>query len=161
MKRCLFILPILLFTATLINAQEKCSKEEQLERINAQKVAFFTKKTGMTSGTAQKFWPVYNEYSSKKDSLYQLKKTIQHRLYEKKATLTNQQKDESLNMIIRLKIESAETEQQYHQKFKKILSIDQIILLYEAEHEFKMRLFKQMKEAKKQYKKKDNDSSQS
>jgi hypothetical protein len=157
MKKCLFILPILLFTATFVNAQEKYSKEEQLERINAQKVAFFTKETGMTSGTAQKFWPVYNEYSSKKDSLYQLRKEIQHRLSEKKATLTNQQKNESLDMIIHLKIESAEIEQRYHQKFKKILSTDQIILLYEAEHEFRMRLFKQMKETKTQDEKKDND----
>ena len=159
MKKYLFILSILLFTTTLVNAQRKYSKEkeEQLERINAQKVAFFTKETGMTSETAQKFWPVYNEYSSKKDSLYHLRKEIQHQLDEKKATLTNQQKNESLDMIIRLKIESAELEQRYHQKFKKILSIDQIILLYEAEHEFRMRLFKQMKETRKPDEKKDND----
>ncbi|HLW07833.1 MAG TPA: hypothetical protein VKY45_09715, partial [Marinilabiliaceae bacterium] len=110
--------------------------------------AFFTEKMELSSSTSQHFWPVYNEYFNKKDSIYHLSRDLRTKLQEQASSLTNKQKEEALDLLIKLKIEDSQLEQKYHQKFKRILSINQVILLYQAEHEFKMRLFKQLKEMK-------------
>ena len=147
MKKSLIALTALFFISLLSFAQEKTSKEERMERIKAQKVAFFTEKMELTSQNSQKFWPVYNEYFNKKDSLYHLSRELRSKLNDKASSLTNRQKEDALDMIIKLKSESSKLEQKYHQKFKNILTIDQVILLYQAEYEFKMRLFKKLKES--------------
>ncbi len=148
MKKTIFTLATLLFISLLTSAQENQTKQERMDRIKAQKVAFFTEKMELSSTTSQKFWPIYNEYFNKKDSIYHLSRELRSNLKEKASTLTNKQKEEAIDLLIKLKSEGSQLEQKYHQKFKRILSIDQVILLYQAEHEFKMRLFKQLKEMK-------------
>lgn len=147
MKKSLITVTALLFISFLSFAQEKTSKEERMDRIKAQKVAFFTEKMELSSQNSQKFWPIYNEYFNKKDSLYHVSRDLRSKLNEKASSLTNSQKEDALDMIIKLKSESSKLEQKYHQKFKSILTIDQVILLYQAEYEFKMRLFKKLKES--------------
>ena len=49
------------------NLQRKTDQERQAERetIQAQKVAFITQETGLTTDEAEKFWPLYNEMEKK------------------------------------------------------------------------------------------------
>jgi len=148
MKNTIFTLVSLLFISFLTSAQDNQTTQERMDRIKAQKVAFFTEKMELSSTTSQKFWPIYNEYFNKKDSIYHLSRELRSNLKEKAIILTNKQKEEATDLLIRLKLEGSQLEQKYHQKFKRILTIDQVILLYQAEHEFKMRLFKQLKESK-------------
>lgn len=146
MKRAFFTLTTLIFISLLASAQENQTQEERMDRIKAQKVAFFTEKMELNSTTSEKFWPIYNEYFNKKDSIYHLSRNLRTDLKKKASTLSNKQKEDALDLLIKLKSEASQLEQKYHHKFKRILSIDQVILLYQAEHEFKMRLFKQLKE---------------
>ncbi len=150
MKNFLLALSAFLFISllTTVSAQNQMSKDERMDRIKAQKVAFFTEKMELSSSTSQNFWPVYNEYFNKKDSIYHLSRDLRTKLQEQASSLTNKQKEETLDLLIKLKSESSNLEMKYHQKFKSILTINQVILLYQAEHEFKMRLFKQLKEMK-------------
>ena len=50
----------------MATAQTKADKKEQ---IAAFRVAFITKELSLTSREAQLFWPVYNEYQDKLESL--------------------------------------------------------------------------------------------
>lgn len=142
----LFIITCIIITSTTINTIAQANNP--LDKIKAQKAAFITEKLGLTTTLAQKFWPVYNEFSSKKDSINNLRSTGIKEMKGKWDQMTTKQKEIALDKQMLLKFEETKVEQQYYEKFKKILAIDQVLKLYEAEHEFKMRLIKQIKENK-------------
>lgn len=147
MTRLTTILLFFLFTHSLV-AQGDREKDKRIEQLKAQKAAFFTEKIGLSSADAQHFWPVYNEFSAQKDSLnhlrWKIRKDLQHNMDE----LSQSEKTKLMNQQMDIKWKEAELDRHYHQKFIKILSIDQVIKLYEAEHEFKMRIIRQIREIK-------------
>jgi hypothetical protein len=62
-------LVILLFVLALFATSMSAQEPEHMERIKAQKIAFITEQLSLTPAVAQKFWPVYNEFSTKVDNL--------------------------------------------------------------------------------------------
>jgi hypothetical protein len=140
MKHLITIPFFVLFAILRVNATDS----NQTEKIKAQKIAFITERIGLSPVDAQKFWPVYNELSHKKDSLHDLRNRAKKIITEKGQKLTAKQKEEAIDIQINTKIKEAELSKQYHEKFKKILTIEQVIKLYDAEHEFKMLLIKQI-----------------
>ncbi|TAL60732.1 MAG: hypothetical protein EPN88_15515, partial [Bacteroidetes bacterium] len=71
MKRgVIVLLTLLMFTGIRLTAQN-----QNLEKLNAFKIGFFTKKLNLTSQEAEKFWPVYNEYQKQKDMIQQDKRS--------------------------------------------------------------------------------------
>lgn len=140
--KSILIICFLFALETAITAQ----KSDQVEKFKAQKVAFITEKMGLTPTTAQKFWPVYNEFSSKKDSINKLKSSQRKEMKKKWENLTSKQKEAALDFQMQQRMGETKLEQQYHEKFKKIMTIDQLLKLYEAEYEFKMRLIRQLRQ---------------
>lgn len=136
--------PVLLFCVLIISMGLYAQEGNPLEKIKSQKVAFITEKIGLSPAAAQKFWPVYNEFSSKKDSINILKATQRKEMKKQWETLTARQKEAALDFQMEQRMQETKLEQQYHEKFKKILTFDQLLKLYEAEHEFKMRLIWQL-----------------
>ena len=59
----LYILLILVNVAGFVSAQEVVPSEKKQQDIEALKVAFISKELELTPDEAQKFWPVYNQYS--------------------------------------------------------------------------------------------------
>lgn len=147
MTRPTAILLLFLFIHTL-SAQGDRKKDARIEQLKAQKVAFFTEKIGLSSADAQHFWPVYNEFFAQKDSLNHLRWEIRKNLQDNLQQLSQSEKTKLMNQQIDIKWQEAELDRHYHQKFMEILSIDQVIKLYEAEHEFKMRIIRQIREIK-------------
>lgn len=139
--------PILIFcTLILASISLKAQESDPLDKIKAQKVAFLTERLGLNPATAQKFWPVYNEFSSKKDSVNNLRSSQRKEMKDRWDKMSNRQKEAALDFQMQQRFEEAKLEQHYHDKFKKILTIDQVLRLYEAEHEFKMRLIRQLRQ---------------
>ena len=62
--------------------------------------------------------------------------------------LSDKAKTESLDKQKALQWEEDKLDKYYYNEFKKILTIDQVIKLYDAEYEFRMRLIRQIKEKK-------------
>jgi Skp family chaperone for outer membrane proteins len=140
MKPVILFFVLALFTATL-SAQEP----EHMERIKAQKIAFITEQLALTPAVAQKFWPVYNEFSTKMDNLNNRRMQHKHDLKKEWDTMSARQKEDLVDMQVKHRVEEVQLEQQYHELFKKVLSIDQVMKLYESEKEFKMRLMRQIR----------------
>jgi hypothetical protein len=142
---------VLLLFALIITSGLYAQEGDPLEKLKSQKVAFITEKIGLSPTAAQKFWPVYNEFSEKKDSINQLKSSQRKEMKKQWATLTSKQKEAALDFQMEQRMQETKLEQQYHEKFKKFLSIDQLLKLYEAEHEFKMRLIRQLRQKDSSY----------
>jgi vacuolar-type H+-ATPase subunit I/STV1 len=143
MKKYNFVF-LLIFLIAPVSSMEIMAqsdeKEDRIERLKSQKVAFLTEQVGLSSSDAEKFWPVYNKFSSRMDELWRAKKTNIKELYKSLDTLSDTQKQVAIDRHIEFELQKAKLEKEYHEKFKQILTIDQVIKLYGAEHDFKKKM---------------------
>ncbi|HYX08054.1 MAG TPA: hypothetical protein VE912_15090 [Bacteroidales bacterium] len=117
--------------------------QAKLERIKAQKVAFFTEHIGLTPAEAEKFWPVYNAYQAKKDQIaLDRRKTL--RAYHNDE-LSDREIGEIADKYIHYQVDEANLDQEYLTKFKKILPVKKVMDMYIAENQFKYYLLNQIR----------------
>jgi hypothetical protein len=65
MKKVSYIvICLMLFSLNAVKGQEQSDNE----KLTAYKIAFFTQRLDLTPAEAEKFWPVYNDYSARKPS---------------------------------------------------------------------------------------------
>jgi len=64
------------FTTGFAMAQEDVPSEKKQQNIEALKIAFISKELALTPEEAQKFWPVYNQYSKELKSILRDEKDV-------------------------------------------------------------------------------------
>ncbi len=143
MKKIILIL--LAFIAVIsVHAQ---NQEERMNRIRAQKSAYITQRLNLTVEESQVFWPVYNEFESK---MFTLKKEGGPGTNNKKRPDFSQMSDEELTNFFEERFSKEEEvlqiKREYHSKFMKILTPQQVAALYEAEHDFRRELLIRLKQ---------------
>lgn len=121
MKKLYFILALIIVTS-FAKAQDEQASVKKQQDIEALKVAFISKELELTPDEAQKFWPVYNQYSK-----------------EIKATrLDNPDVLDRDEKILNLR-------KNYKEQFTKILGPQRVNNMYNAEGRFHQLLFKAMR----------------
>lgn len=136
-KRLCVSIVLLAFTLTSF-AQKSWGRSEQIESI---KVAFITSKLDLTSEEAQKFWPVYNNYT--KEFLVLLKKKKEARYNN------NSDPNETINADILYESKMLELKKRYRKLYAKAIPPQKILALYRAESEFREHLYKQLNNRRK------------
>lgn len=146
MKRLTFLIVALVLTTGLF-AQDQAKSQDEVrkqrwEDMKAKRAAYYTEKICLTSNEAQLFWPVFNELQEKKWKLHQ----------QMSAKFYNVKKDEHGRPIfdyakindelIRNKVQEANLEKIYHERFKKILSPEKLFRYYGAERDWANKLLK-------------------
>jgi len=147
MKQVTIIIALLL-SVSFMQAQNK--KEEKLEKVRSQKIAFLTQKMNLSPDEAQVFWPVYNEFSTQKKELNKKKRDVMVELKQKWDSATDAQKEAVADQMIAFRMEEAKLDQSYHAQFKDVLPIDKVLKLYQAELQFKNYLMKQIRSSSKE-----------
>ncbi|NPA35651.1 MAG: hypothetical protein GXO47_02265 [Chlorobi bacterium] len=140
----LYIYVLLAMTTISLSAQDRF--QERMERLKAQKIAFITQRINLTPDEAQVFWPVYNELALKKEELNKKRKEIAQELKNNKNTYSETEKEKLADEYVGLKLKDANLDIEYHEKFKKILSIDKVLKLYQAEMAFKGYLMNKLRQ---------------
>jgi hypothetical protein len=144
MKRYIFILILLPFAAGLtMNAQNQ-------GKIAAEKVAFFTRRLNLTVDEAEKFWPVYNDYSNRKDKINQDRNSLMRYATQNKDNLSAKELEEAGDKVVEYITEEADLTRQYHQKFKEVLAPEKVVQLYSVELQFKTYLLNQLQQRRQQ-----------
>lgn len=147
MKNLKIILFLLMSLPVYTWAQPDGPDDKRLEEIKAQKVAYITTKLELSSAEAQVFWPVYNEYSQKKEAIH-------HERFGKKGKkgpvdpdqITEEEAGEMIDNMVADQEKMASIEKEYSIKFRKILPVKKVLKLYEAEMDFKRVLLNRIKE---------------
>lgn len=131
------LLGIILFLnmSTELIAQER---REHYQRIEAIKVAFITKKLDLTTEEAQKFWPVYNNYQ--KELMVLMRKRREDR------QKTDIHPNEKINVDLTYESRMLDLKKKYKKLYLKVIPAEKVLLLYQAEREFRERLIKQLKD---------------
>ncbi len=119
-------------------------RSEKYERMKSAKIAFITERLKLTPEEAEKFWPLFNEFEGKKDDITrELFKDI-----DKRPEKAEPPTDEEADKIIRQRFSEEEAllnlKKDYYGKFQKVLNPARILLLHEAEIDFRRHILDQM-----------------
>ena len=126
------------------NGGKDCPLDD--EKIKAEKIAFITEEIDLTVKEAQQFWPVYNEYNEKMDALFKEEHSISRDIKKNISTLSDKDIETKLDRLVEIKEEKAELEKTYHDKYKKVLPVKKVALLYQADREFRKHLLQKYKD---------------
>jgi len=142
MKRGAIIF-IMLAVLPLVQAR---GQNPNIDKLNAYKIAFFTKKLNLTSAEAEKFWPVYNDFQYKRNLIQQERAVLNRNVVQNELNLSEKEMIEAGDKVIALQMQEATLAQEFHKKFKEILTPAKVIRLYQAENQYKMQLLNELKE---------------
>jgi len=147
-KSILSIITILLFSTVVFGQTAKKTDNCPLddEKIKAEKIAFITEKMDLTVKEAQQFWPVYNEFNDKMDALFKEEHKITRELKKGVDVLSDSEIESKLDRLLEIRSEKAKLEEVYHEKYKSVLPIKKVALLYDADREFRKHLLHKYKD---------------
>lgn len=142
MKRDIIILiSLVIFPLTQVTAQN-----QNLEKLNAYKIAFFTRRMNLTSQEAEKFWPVYNEFQDKRNAIQTERQALNRNFNQNELRMTEKELIEAGDKYVLLQVQEASLAQEYQKKFKELLAPAKIIRLYQAENQYRLQLLNELKD---------------
>ncbi|MBC3757651.1 sensor of ECF-type sigma factor [Hyunsoonleella sp. SJ7] len=141
----------LLFIAVLLICLSATAQKGKWERIKALKVAFITEKLDLSEKESQEFWPVYNAFEEKTNTIrHKEMKSLRKEIRENTDTMSD---NEALVLIERFR--KAENEMhrlriEFSEKLSKIIPPKKIIKLRLAEEDFRQQMFEEYKKRRKE-----------
>ena len=141
-KRTLFILIMVAVTSIFLTvmAQDDKGKFDR-EAFMAKRNAYITASAGLTADEAAAFIPIENEMQRKKFEIGRDCRKLARRSRSKEG-LTEEEQQKLVDCTTETRLKEAKLEKEYHEKFKRILSVEKLYKYQEAEARF-MREFMQ------------------
>ena len=122
------------------------SMQGQSDKIESARIAYITQKLDLSPEEAQKFWPVYNQFSKERSALR--REYLQARQQYRNGQLTDEESKELLQLGLQIKEREVQLERKYTEKLNKVVSNRQLVALRKAEEDFKRLLLERLKERK-------------
>ncbi len=120
--------------------------EEQVEKFNKEREAYFTEHLELTDSESKTFWPLYNDFHNRKMKLVEDERTAFSYAYKNAENLSDKEITETLDKIRKLKEEQLTLETEYYQvKFMKVLPPKKVLKLYKVEWDFRRHLLRQLR----------------
>ena len=138
----------LLFTVLIVSAfgslaQAQVDPEKREARLAAFRAEVFTRVLNLTPEEAQGFWPVYNEFSDKREQAQQ-----ELRPSKQLDQMSDVEVEEQIKRHFEMKQREIELEREAYQKLRKVLPLRKIAKLPMAEREFRESLIKKLQEVR-------------
>jgi hypothetical protein len=144
-RKTVVLIFILILSVPRIHAQNP-----NQERLDAYKIAFFTKRLNLTAREAEVFWPVYNEFQAKKNQIQQERVQLNRKFNQKAATMSDEQLTAAGDKLIELEVLEAELSVAFHQQLKGVLPPVKILRLYQAENQYRQQLLIELQKRREQ-----------
>lgn len=146
MKNLLLVVLVVFASNNFIFAQPKGEpKQDKKEYIKAQKIAFISTELLLTPEEAEKFWPIYNEYDAKMETIRQERKGYMKEL-KTVDELTGDRAYELTEKILDTEKRESELRSEYLVKFAEVLDKKKAAKVFIAEDKFKRELMKTIQE---------------
>jgi hypothetical protein len=144
MKNILTLFLSFLLIAPVLAQDEELSAQDlkAQEKIKAARIAFITERLGLTPEEAEKFWPVYREFTMKRQEIKQEFKDNRKNPDPKKTVEENEK--ESLELGLKLKQQELDLEKEYSGKLLKVVPAQKVMALRKAEDDFRKILLDQI-----------------
>lgn len=113
-------------------------------RIEAAKIALITERLQLTPAQAEKFWPIYNEYSRKQEAI---RRTFnQARSQHNVQTATEEENKRMLELGMQTKERTIDLERVYSERLLQVIDNRQLLSLRKAEADFKVMILNRLRE---------------
>jgi hypothetical protein len=139
-KTICFILTAIFFTMNI------AAQNANLEKLNAYKIGFLTKRLNLTSKEAEKFWPVYNEFQDNKNKIQVERQEINKNFNLNELNMSDKEMTETADRLISLELREASLAQEFHNKIKNVLPPVKVLRLYQSENQYRLQLLKELQE---------------
>jgi hypothetical protein len=107
------------------------------QKIKAAHAAYITERLGLTPEEAEKFWPVYREYSNKRQE-------IRKQFREAKERGEDEQK--LLDLDLKIKQQELDLEKDYTVRLQKVITAQKLMNLRQAEGDFRRLILRQIQQ---------------
>lgn len=137
------IILLLLFIGTNWVYSQNNDKHENLKAL---KTAFITQELDLSPKEAEKFWPIYNDYS---DKIYNLKvvknKEGRNKIKQKGGfdSLNEKEAEEFLNFYVKNEEEELTAKKELFKQLKNVISSKKMLQLLRAENDFNRKLLRE------------------
>ena len=138
--RLLGLAALLLALAPAAQAQDG-RRGQRLGQLENAKIAFITSRVSLTQDQAQKFWPVYNEFSGKRRDLNRTGRLLRREITE---GMTDEQLRDNFTQSFNTRQQELNLEKEYFDKFQKVISLRQVAQLFQAERDFTKEVIKRV-----------------
>lgn len=103
------------------------------EKIEKEKIAFFTLHLELSSREAREFWPVYEEFQNRRNDFLSEKQALLQSVIRNHGNLQENNAKETADRYIEIQVKEIELVEEFHKKFKAVLPPKKVMLLYQAE----------------------------
>lgn len=119
------------------HAQKQQNDPQTKDKVRAAEIAYLSQKLDLTPEEAQKFWPLYNQYSREVELLI-----IERRANKQKVAKESLQDDKELRYEQRM----LDIRSRYNKEFLKVLPPNKAGSVFRSEREFRGQLIRSLKE---------------
>ena len=142
--RKLFIFAFVLLSQVLLHAQ--VSSGEKQEKIEQIKMDFLKQKMDLSASEAQAFWPVYNDFQQKRESLRKQRDEAFKKEKDNVDALSDKDAELFADNELSFKQKDVDLQKDFEKKLKLIISSKKIAKYYLAEEEFRRKLAELIKQ---------------
>lgn len=114
------------------------------QRIETAKIAMITNRLNLTTEQASQFWPIYNEYNGKKQDLNRRIRQLNQESGPNAPN--NNQLLNGLREVNATKQKIADLDNEYMDRFLKVITPAQLKELYQTERDFNRRLLERLQQ---------------
>ncbi|WP_426491645.1 hypothetical protein [Hymenobacter sp. 102] len=126
---------------TSAHAQGGARRQERLSQLENARIAYLTEQISLTPDQAQKFWPVYNEFTTKRRDLNRRMRLLRPASLD---ALSDQQIKDNLTQSFTLRQQEITLEKEYFDRLQRVISVRQVGKLFIAERQFTKEVLKRV-----------------
>ena len=163
-QKLFFVIAMLAAPAWLLAQEEQNKNEAEAsnlerdprarEKIEATRIGMITNRLALTPAQAEKFWPIYREFSEKRMDLRKEFKSEQDKV--KPESVTPEQQKRLVELGLNLKQKELDLEKTYSGKLLGVISADQMLNLRAAERDFHRMIINQLQQRREMQQRKEN-----
>ncbi len=116
------------------------------DRLKAQQAAFFTQKLSLTPEESRTFWPVYDDYSNRRENLRIEGRNLLRSVARNSSNMSDEEISETMKEYIENQNREHDLFLEYNKKFMNVLPAEKVMMIYVAENQFKQYLLDQIRE---------------
>lgn len=125
----------------------QAQSQEQIEKFNQERKAYFTEQLELTDQEGRAFWPLYEDFQNRKMKLVEDERNTWTYAHKNAGNLTDKEILETLNKGYNLKEQQLELEREYYQeKFLEALPARKVLKLGKVEWDFRRHLLRKLRE---------------
>ena len=140
----LFPLFLCLLTTAEIAAQDNAG--DIISKIENRKIALISKQLDLTTEQAERFWPIYKEYSAKKIEINRNFRNLRKQFDV--ATASEEELTRMINMATKVKQRQLNLDTKYNKSMTQVISNRQLLQLRQAEENVRKKMMESLRKRK-------------